>query len=322
MSYTELRFTGQREELDDAAGLGLYNYKARFYSTVLGRFLSVDPLVGAGGDPQSWNAYTYVRNNPLRLVDPTGMRWEDGTTPNGFVAPTPLAVRHQRVAAAGGNPQAFEDMVALRVLASTGLSAEIWRRATLPGTDTVGFLNDHVYGNARSCHLCDEIMASAASMVAGPVAGGVRAVAGRAAARAGSEILAGQSASVASGQSTSAGATALRVARVIPSRHAGSPRLAASDQADAFVVVADDVAGLTKSSQLAERLSLYRPDGSLARGPFTVIEFNAPCGIACPIARGNAGFAAGGLTRGGAREFVVPNYRLSELAGVVIRQVR
>jgi hypothetical protein len=25
------------------------------------------------GDPQSWNAYTYVRNNPLRLVDPSGL---------------------------------------------------------------------------------------------------------------------------------------------------------------------------------------------------------------------------------------------------------
>jgi len=71
---TDLLYTGQRQEPGDAA-LGLYNYKARFYSTTLGRFVSADPVVGSVGDPQSWNAYTYVRNNPLRLVDPSGMRW-------------------------------------------------------------------------------------------------------------------------------------------------------------------------------------------------------------------------------------------------------
>jgi len=65
-------FTGQRQEPGDAA-LGLYNYNARFYSTTLGRFASVDPVAGAEGDPQAWNAYAYVRNNPLIYSDPTGM---------------------------------------------------------------------------------------------------------------------------------------------------------------------------------------------------------------------------------------------------------
>ena len=46
---------------------------ARYYSSSLGRFMAVDP----GDDtqlesPQSWNKYAYVRNNPLRAVDPTG----------------------------------------------------------------------------------------------------------------------------------------------------------------------------------------------------------------------------------------------------------
>ena len=79
---TELLYTGQREEAGDPAGLGLYNYKARFYSTVLGRFVSVDPIVASVDDPQAWNPYTYVRNNPTRLIDPTGMRYDDGVTPN------------------------------------------------------------------------------------------------------------------------------------------------------------------------------------------------------------------------------------------------
>lgn len=69
---TDKQYTGQQKEVGDAA-LGLYNYTARFYSTVLGRFASADPIVGRPYNPQSWNPYTYVRNNPMRLVDPTGL---------------------------------------------------------------------------------------------------------------------------------------------------------------------------------------------------------------------------------------------------------
>jgi RHS repeat-associated protein len=64
-------YTGQQKESDD--GLGLYDYGARFYSTVLGRFAAVDPIVGSASDPQSWNGYSYVRNNPMSYVDPMGM---------------------------------------------------------------------------------------------------------------------------------------------------------------------------------------------------------------------------------------------------------
>jgi len=71
---TDRLYTGQREEAGDPA-LGLYNYRARFYSTTLGRFVSVDPVVGDVYDPQAWNAYSYVGNNPLVRTDPTGERW-------------------------------------------------------------------------------------------------------------------------------------------------------------------------------------------------------------------------------------------------------
>jgi RHS repeat-associated protein len=58
------RYTGQR--LD--GGTGLYDYKARVYSQILGRFLQPDP---AGLD-QGPNLYEYVGNAPLSAGDPSG----------------------------------------------------------------------------------------------------------------------------------------------------------------------------------------------------------------------------------------------------------
>ncbi len=78
---TSRRFTGQLEE----STIGLYDYGARFYDPALGRFLSADPLVPRPGDPQNLNRYTYVRNNPLKYIDPSGYYdnedWKD-TDPN------------------------------------------------------------------------------------------------------------------------------------------------------------------------------------------------------------------------------------------------
>ncbi len=64
----ERRFTGQI--LDPESGL--YYYGARYYDPELGRFISPDPIVPSPGDPQSLNRYSYVRNNPVKYIDPTG----------------------------------------------------------------------------------------------------------------------------------------------------------------------------------------------------------------------------------------------------------
>ena len=54
---------------------GLYDFPAREYS-IQGRWPSPDPA-GLGAvdptNPQSWNRYAYVVNNPLMLIDPTGL---------------------------------------------------------------------------------------------------------------------------------------------------------------------------------------------------------------------------------------------------------
>jgi len=67
---TDPAFTSQRQDTVS----GLYDFPAREYS-IQGRWPSPDPAGLAAVDPsnpQSWNRYAYVLNNPLRNVDPTG----------------------------------------------------------------------------------------------------------------------------------------------------------------------------------------------------------------------------------------------------------
>jgi filamentous hemagglutinin len=55
---------------------GLDYFLTRYHSTTQGRFISVDPENYQARltltDPQAWNGYSYVGNNPLARIDPTG----------------------------------------------------------------------------------------------------------------------------------------------------------------------------------------------------------------------------------------------------------
>jgi RHS repeat-associated protein len=83
------KFTGHERD----AETGLDYMMARYYSAPLGRFLAVDPGDDTDPkDPQSWNKYTYVRNNPLKTIDPTGT--------DGIGIPTSQAQLNQMTARA------------------------------------------------------------------------------------------------------------------------------------------------------------------------------------------------------------------------------
>jgi RHS repeat-associated protein len=62
------KFTDQRFD----RSTGLYHYGARYYDAEFGRFTQPDPVSPALFGPQSLNRYSYVRNDPLSRVDPTG----------------------------------------------------------------------------------------------------------------------------------------------------------------------------------------------------------------------------------------------------------
>lgn len=55
----------------------------RVYDPDTARFLSADPNIFHPFDPQDFNRYSYVRNNPLKYTDPSGFLWgddDDGST--------------------------------------------------------------------------------------------------------------------------------------------------------------------------------------------------------------------------------------------------
>jgi RHS repeat-associated protein len=62
------------KERDAESGLDFFG--ARYMSAAQGRFTSPDPVFISAArlrDPQSLNLYSYVRNNPLSITDPTGL---------------------------------------------------------------------------------------------------------------------------------------------------------------------------------------------------------------------------------------------------------
>ena len=64
-------FTGQERDKETCQDY----FGGRYYRSTVGRFTTVDPVLNAEAaiaDPQRWNRYSYVANNPLTLIDPDG----------------------------------------------------------------------------------------------------------------------------------------------------------------------------------------------------------------------------------------------------------
>lgn len=64
----DFAFNGERYESD----FGIYDYGLRWYDPALGHFLQPDPVVAQPFNPQNLNPYSYVLNQPVNRIDPSG----------------------------------------------------------------------------------------------------------------------------------------------------------------------------------------------------------------------------------------------------------
>lgn len=73
------QFTGREWDPET----NLYYYRARYYDSYVGKFLSKDPASFAGGDV---NLYTMVKNNPVNYKDSFGLMSDADKNDNGYCA--------------------------------------------------------------------------------------------------------------------------------------------------------------------------------------------------------------------------------------------
>ena len=113
------RYTGQ--EADDSTAL--YYYNARYYDPQIGRFVSSDTIVPDFNNPQDLNRYSYVNNNPVKFVDPTGhFKFKDFLKSATAVAVSAAAAFASYGALVALTPMTFAAKTAAIVTASAAMT--------------------------------------------------------------------------------------------------------------------------------------------------------------------------------------------------------
>src|SRR5262249_4448478 len=99
-SAKRYRYTGKEKDEET----GLYYHEARYYACWLGRWTSCDPA----GLAEGVNRFTYVRDNPVRHIDSTGLGDEDVNPPPQTDVQRQLDAAGYRVEKANAFPERAE----------------------------------------------------------------------------------------------------------------------------------------------------------------------------------------------------------------------
>ncbi|HEY6254148.1 MAG TPA: RHS repeat-associated core domain-containing protein, partial [Candidatus Angelobacter sp.] len=108
----EFQYTGRENE-----GNGLYFYRARYYSPLLGRFINEDPLGFAGSGP---NLYAYVLDSPTNLSDAFGLQGGGTGVAEPPVDKVAQVIQKVATAAGVGTTAATTSTVAVSTSEGTG----------------------------------------------------------------------------------------------------------------------------------------------------------------------------------------------------------
>jgi RHS repeat-associated protein len=308
------KYTGKR--LD--ATTGLYYYGARYYDPLSGRFISPDSIIQNPNNPQALNRYAYCLNNPIRLLDTDGHRVLEAA-----IGLAMLAGAEIRVAMA--NPQSWD--AAAREAAIGAIQGLTFSAGFVAGGPLAGPL----IGSSASAGLGAAMTGGDAASIATHAALGalIPALWGEAAtlaafgrdsvmARFGQSppqaSMAGEGAAPDFSLSQTAGGITNPVppmlARVIPGE--GPFLTLGLGGPDVYVTDPAAIEGMSPA-EIWRRLKIEQSD------TYSVIQFPTPAqGVASPILRNDPGFVGGGLTGGGAPEFVIPNGQIPPEATTTI----
>jgi RHS repeat-associated protein len=143
-SADSVRLKFNSKERDGETGLDYFG--ERYYGCSIGRFTTPDPMTASAsiGNPQSFNRFTFVLNNPLRYVDPEGLKeasaWDMlSREEQRIIAPKIITRKGQTVA------QAFNKMATVR-----DAKGNVNRQATADKVTTIKNFIDSAGGHANS----------------------------------------------------------------------------------------------------------------------------------------------------------------------------